>query len=140
MSKDLDYIGLIERESIYKTVAVDPWQPMAFDLPPYDVVKPSPGYMLTLGSGNVSMATIAYGFQYVSGIDVFRHDFNSPNATEPLINVDHYIAGSVDASRSAVFKTPPQEYHWLKPTDKVITYMPPEWQACLRSMLHRGSK
>jgi len=82
--------------------------------------------MLTLGSGNASMASIAYGFQYVSGIDVFRHDFTSKNPFEPVVNVDHYIAGSISPNQFAVYKTPPQDYHWLKPEDKILNYVPQE--------------
>lgn len=138
MNKDLVFIDFIEKESIEKTVTVNPWQPMMFDYPPYPVIRPSPGYMLTTGSGNVSCGTIAYDFQYISGIDVFRHDFASTNPYEPIINIDHYIAGAVDPNRFAVFRTPPQEYHWPKPTDKILTYPSPEWQHCIRGMLRRS--
>lgn len=125
---------------VEKTVSVDPWKPMNFDLPPYSVVNPSFGYMFTLGSGNMSLATTAYGFQYISGIDVFRHDFISGNPEEPLINVDHYIAGTVARDRIGVFKTPPQIYHWPKPNDAILNYVMPEWKYTINNMLYKSKK
>lgn len=134
MKKDLLFVGIIERASIGKTIADQPWKPIIFDLPPYEVVKPSSSYMFTLGSAHASLATTAYGFKYTSGIDVFRHDFNG-SPSEPLVNIDHYIAGAVDSKNFAVFRTPPQPYHWLKPSDEILTYVPPLWRQTLMSML-----
>lgn len=137
MQRDLSFIGTISRGDIEKTVSQDPWKPLFFEEPPYSVVGSSPGYMLTMGSGNMSLATVAYGFRYVSGIDVFRHDFNSRNPEEPLVNIDHYIARSISPSSFAVFKTPPQNYHWPKPTDQILNVVPSEWGCTLNDMLRR---
>lgn len=132
------FIGTIGMEDVRKTITVDPWKPFALDYPPYPVVKPSNGYMFTLGSGNISLATISpERIQYNSGIDVFRYEFN-PRLNEPFINVDHYIAGSLSESVFAVYKTPPQDYHWLRPTHEIIKYAPIEWQYCLKDVLTKG--
>lgn len=140
MSKNLKFIEIIKRESVYQTVADEPWKTKLFTYPPYEGINPSREYMFTLGSAYISLATVAYGFQYVSAIDVFRHAFNSSNPSEPLVNVDHYIAGSISPDQFAVFKTPPQSYHWLKPTDGIITEIPLDWQMTVRDMLSKDRK
>lgn len=138
MKNNLDFIGIIQRESVRKTETETPWKPIFFELPPYEVITLSSNYLLTLGSANISSPTVSYGFQYVSGLDVFRHDFTSSNPYEPVVNIDHYIAGAIDPVRFAVFMTPPQSYHWPKTSDKILTYTPPPWRETLKDMLHKG--
>lgn len=139
MDDRLKFIGLTDPEEVKMTVETTyPWQPKAFIYPPFGVIKPFPDYMTTVGSGNLSMGTIAYGFQYVSAIDVFRHNFDSLNPDEPIINIDHYIAGSISPNHFAVFLTPPQSYHWPKPMEEPISYTHPRWQVTINNMLQKG--
>lgn len=115
MDKKLNFIGFADKSEVESTITYDPWRTVPFIYPPYKILTPMPSYMFTLGSGNLSLPTTAYNHRYISGLDIFRTDFDSLNPNEPLINIDHYIAGSVSPNKFAIYKTPPEIYHW--PTD-----------------------
>lgn len=116
------FIGIVGIEDINKTVAELPWQPLSFgSIIPYRVVNPTPNHFLTVGSGNISLATTSfYGYRYVSGIDVFR--FDGPG----IIDVDHYFATPMKDNTFIIYKTPVVyiPYHHLKPTAPIINNLP----------------
>jgi len=131
-----NFIGLVEKEDVLKTVGTQSWQSVLLDYIPYKAVTYAPGYLFSLGSANLSLPTTSiYGLNYVSGITVFRHDFESKNINEPLINVDQYFAGSIGPDKFAVYKTPPPIHHWLKLNDSIINEIPQSWEGFVRSML-----
>ena len=134
--KPYTFIGLTDKENILKTIGTQSWRSKLLDEIPFDVVNPAPGYLFTLGSGNISLATTSiYNFTYNAGIDVFRTDFDSNNPNEPLINIDHYLAGSLSPSQYIIYKTPPETYHWPTVYSPIVTDIPDEWQAFVKSML-----
>lgn len=136
--KPYTFIGLVNQEDILKTIEPESWKTKLLDEIPFSVVNHSPGYLFTLGSGNVSLATTSiYNFTYNSSIDVFRSDFDSNNLNEPLINIDHYVAGSLSPNLYAIYRTPPESYHWPTAYSPIVTEIPDEWQAFVKSTLLR---
>ncbi len=137
---DCKFIGIVSKEDIIKTLGTVAWEPIPLVTIPFPVITPSPGYMLTMGSGNLSMPTLSiYGISQIAGIDILRHDFTSHNSDEPFVNIDHYIAGSVSPYRFAVYQTPPTDYHWPKLTDPIIGELPSEWRYTVKGLIN-GSK
>jgi len=130
---DPKFIGTVSFEEIKPTINYNPWQPMHFDFAPYSVIKPSPSYLFTLGSGCLnSMATTSiFGHKYNSGIDVFRQDWNNGTA---VIDVDHYVAEIGQASYN-IFKYPPDINHHLKSNNKILQYIEPGWTAYVNKVL-----
>lgn len=129
------FIGVVPRMEIELTFSKTPWEPIEFVYPPYSVVKPSPSYLFTLGSGVfTSMATVsANGVLYNSGIDIFRTDYAASNYNEPLINIDHIIASPINNNEYA--KDPSISYHWPKLTDEIIKNIPLNWQGAVIDIL-----
>lgn len=136
----MNYIGPSGTE-VLQTIGVYPWQPLSFTYPPYSMINPSniPGYMFTLGSGSLYIPDPHSDIRNVSGIDVFRLEFN-PKPNEGSVNVDHYIAKSLAGNVFSIYQTAPQTYHWLKPTDEIIRHIPHKWRYCIKAVLdHRIS-
>jgi hypothetical protein len=132
------FIGLADKEEILKTIGNKSWETTLYDVIPLSAVNPAPGYLFTLGSGNISLATTSiYNLTYNAGIDVFRTDFGSRNPNEPLINIDHYVAGAISPNQFAIYKTPPEPYHWPTIYSPIITEIPDQWQAFVKSVLKR---
>ncbi len=133
-----DFIDLVGKEDILKTVGPEPWKPILLDYIPFKAVTPAPGYLFTLGSSNISLPTTSiYNLTYSSGIDVFRTDFDSRDPNEPLINIDRYVAGKTSINQYAVYKIPLPEYHWPKFNDPIVKEVPLDWQGFVKSMLQR---
>lgn len=124
------FIGTVGWDDVAKTIRDNPWEPIAFDWAPYSVVKPSPHYLFTMGSGCFpSLATTSiYNHIYYSAIDVLRQDYRNGTV---VIDIDHFIAKEGKDS-FYVYQYPPTRYHHLKPSDKIITYVPPIWQPYLK--------
>ena len=136
--KPYEFIGLADKEELLKTTGQLSWEAVSLDYIPFKSITYAPGYLFTLGSGNLSLATTSiYGLRYVSGIRIFRHDFNSIDPAEPLINVDSYLAGSVSPTQFGIFKENRPLYHWPSLSDPIIQDVPKSWEGFVRMMLTR---
>lgn len=119
------FIGTIPELDVLMTIGREPWQPLNLPFIPYQVVTSPPGYLTTLGSGCVSLATTSvYGQEYVSGIDVFRQDWLQGTLT---IDLDHYVARPFQ-DVYAVYKEPPTIAHHLTLNDPRLENLSPAWR------------
>lgn len=118
------FIGFSPPKDISNLKSSVPWMPITLALIPYSPVNQPAGYITTMGSANLSLATISpSGIQYVSGIHIFRRELNLSGA----IDVDWYFAGSPSIYGYPIYKETPQEHH-LKSTDALINSLDQEWK------------
>ena len=128
--EELKFIGTINEELARKVVTSSPWGFKEMVDIPYPVVGTPNGYLLTVGSACLSLATSAHGTAYYGAIDVIRWDFS-----KRAVDVDHYITPLVNNTAYGVFLTPPTDYHHLKATDQLVSNLSWSWQKMVTGIL-----
>ena len=132
---ELKFIGTTGQEYVNQTFGTLSWQFKEFPFIPLPPVNYPNGWFLTTVSGCASVGTVSYGLHYNAAMDLFRCD-----PSTGLVDVDHYIAGSLSNASWGIFKTPPTNYHHLKTTDPLFSNLSRPWQYTIRQILSRNNE